>query len=204
MKKVVVAIMIFAFAISANAQKVKLEEGNLDFLKGQKILKVEFTYDENMKIGKKDADDYITSKVKSKNKKHPGAGDEWKEKFLADREESYEPHFLKMFNFIYNKLGVSISPNAPGAEYVMIVNTTFIEPGFDIGIQSKRAMANMDVYFTPLDDEDEKLAKISIAKAPGDAILGSSYVAADRIGGCYESAAGELAGFLHKKKAFYE
>ena len=204
MKNAIVVIAMFAFVIDANAQKVKLEDGDLDFLKGQKILKVEFTYDENMKIGKKDADDYIASKVKSKNKKKPGSGDEWKEEFLADREESYEPHFIKMFNFIYNKLGVSISPNAPGAEYVMVVNTTFIEPGYDIGFQSKRAMANMDVYFTSLDDRDKKLAKISITKAPGDAILGSSYVAADRIGGCYESAAGELAGFLHKKKAFYE
>lgn len=204
MKKIIVAIALIVYVLPLNAQKIKLEEGNLDFLKGQKILKVEFTYDKNMKIGKKDADDYIESKVKSKNRHKKGSGDEWKEKFLADREDSYEPHFIKMFNFIYKKLGVAISPNGLDAEYVMIVNTTFIEPGYDIGIQSKRAMANMDVYITPVDDRDKILAKLAITKAPGDAVLGSSYVAADRIGGCYESAAGELAGFLHKKKAFYE
>ncbi len=199
MKKVAILIVMIAFVIDANAQKVKLLEGNLDFLKGEKTLKVEFTYDENMKIGKKDADKYIEEKVKSKNRKKPGSGDEWKKKFLADREESYEPHFIKMFNFIFKKIGFTINPNGLDAKYVMVVNTTFIEPGFDVGIQSKRAMANMDVYFMPVDDREKVLAKITITKAPGTAIFGSSYVAADRIGGCYESAAAGLAEFLHKK-----
>ena len=60
-----------------HAQRVRLADGKLDFLKGQSAVNIEFTYD-NMSVGKfNKEDDYIISKKDEYNKKEPGRGDNW-------------------------------------------------------------------------------------------------------------------------------
>ena len=201
MKKVFILVAMVAFAFTANAQKVKLVDGKLGFLKGQEVLKVTFTYDDNMKIGKMKADDYINKKVKDKNKSHAGAGDEWKQKFQADLDTAMPRYFINMFN-LYKKNEAILDLNADNAEYIMNVNTTFIEPGYNVGISSKRPVANMEVSFVSKDEPKKVLAKFTITKSPGGSMFGSGYTFKDRVGGCYENAATRLASYFLKKKTF--
>lgn len=77
-------IWVIIVAIPANAQ-VKMTEGNVDALKSQKKVNVEFTYD-NLSVGKvKNGDikdkkteaDYVAEIVAEKSKKDTGKGSEW-------------------------------------------------------------------------------------------------------------------------------
>ncbi len=202
MKKLLLSVMVLAFVFTASAQKVKLVDGKLDFLKGQKELKLKFTYDKDMKIGKMKMDDYINKKVKERNKKEPGSGDLWKEKFQADLDTVFPRYFENMFNMWKKKIA-TVDVNA-AADYIMVVNTTFLEPGYNVGISSKRPTANMEVYFVKADDPSKVLAKFTITKVPGNSMFGSGYTFKDRVGGCYENAANALAGYFVRKKTFKE
>jgi len=202
MKRFLLMIVVMAaFVFTANAQKVKLVEGKLDFLKGQKELKLKFTYDDNMKIGKMKKDDYINKKVKDRNKKEPGSGDTWKQNFQADLDTAFPRYFQNMFNMWKKKIA-TVDVNAADADYIMVVNTTFLEPRYNVGISSKRPVANMEIYFVAANNPDKVLAKFNVTKVPGNSMFGSGYTFKDRVGGCYENAANAIAGYFVRKKTF--
>jgi hypothetical protein len=80
-------VLLFACIYTARAQKIKLESGKLDFLKGVTELKVEYNY-EAVSVGKyKVEQDYVTQKKADYNEKEPGSGDRWETAWFADRSE---------------------------------------------------------------------------------------------------------------------
>ena len=90
------------------AQKIKVTSGDLDFLKGQTAINVEYNYD-NMGVGKFDKEeDYINQKVEDYNKKEAGRGDKWKESWIGDREERFEPKFEELINKNLEKSNVKV------------------------------------------------------------------------------------------------
>ncbi|HEY9113542.1 MAG TPA: hypothetical protein VIN10_02505 [Bacteroidales bacterium] len=184
MKKLLFILIAALFALNLPAQSVKLIEGKPDFLAGQKVIKVKFVYDENMKIGKTSEKDYIDKKVKDYNKKEAGKGDAWLEEYYNDRTATFEPKFMGYFNQVTAAFGVSLEKLSDQAEYLMIVNTTFIEPGYNIGYMSKNASVNFDITFTPVDDETKVLAKYTLKNSPGG-IYGIEFDFATRIGEAY-------------------
>ena len=184
MKKLLLILIAGFLAISLPAQHVKLIEGNDDFLSGQKVIKVKFTYDENMKIGKVSEEDYVNKKVKDYNKKEPGKGDTWKEEFYDDRMTVFEPKFMGYFNTVVEPYGVKLEKITDEAQYLMIVNTTFIEPGYNIGYMDKPASANFEITFTPVDDESKVVAKYTLTKVPGG-VFGIEFDFATRVGEAY-------------------
>ncbi len=201
MKRVFMLLVMGAIMFSARAQKVKLVDGDLAFLKGQKVLKLEFTYDKNMKIGKMKADDYVNKKVSEKNKKKAGAGDDWLKKYRADLDTAFPRYFEHMFNMWKKKIA-TVDVEANDAQYIMVVNTTFIEPGYNVGISSKRPVANMEVTLVSKDDPGKELAKFTVTKSPGNSMFGSGFTFKDRVGGCYENAANAMASYFVRKKTF--
>lgn len=52
-KTILIACIAMLFSAPLFAQKIKLNSGNLDFLKGVEVLNVEYDYD-NMGVGKYD------------------------------------------------------------------------------------------------------------------------------------------------------
>lgn len=195
-------VLIFAFsAINLSAQDVKLKEGNIDFLKGQTSLVVQFTYDENMKIGKVTETEYIDKKVKDLNKKEPGKGDEWKDEYYSNRTTIYEPKFMGYFNQHTTGVGVTLEKASEKAQYIMIVNTIFVEPGFNIGYMDKPAYVNFEVSFVPKDDQSKVLAKYTIMKSPGG-IYGIEFDFGTRVGEAYAIAGQFMALTLLGDDAF--
>ena len=77
MKKLSIVLLISLFAINVNAQKIKLVDGDISFLKGQKVLGVEFIYEEIM-VGKMTEADYIDKKVAEAEEREPGTGEAWR------------------------------------------------------------------------------------------------------------------------------
>src|ERR1700737_2200846 len=96
--------------VSANAQKIKLIEGDLSPLKSETSISAEFTYD-NMSVGKFDKEsDYVAKKTADYNKKEPGRGDNWAKSWVRDRESMYEPKFIELFE---KESGMTVSTKKP-------------------------------------------------------------------------------------------
>ncbi len=194
MKKIILLIVASMMLTSlVQAQKIKLTSGDLSFLKDLAELNVVFEYPDNLKIGKLSQEAFIDKKVKEREKKEPGTGESWKSQYYADRDEHYEPMFIELFEKYTGDL--YIQQDDSDYEYTMIVKTTFVEPGFNVGIQSKKAALDLEISFIETAHPDAVLASISLKKSPGT----PHYDAGMRVGEAYAKAGKELGKFLMKK-----
>ncbi len=196
MKKLLLVLAIF-LSIQLSAQKIKLVSGNGKALKGISSLDIKFVYPENMHVGKMTQKAYIAKHMKTAEAKTPGAGEKWKKSYYADREEHFAPKFTDLFNKVLEKKGMDARENNESATYQMIVKTTFMEPGFNIGMASRPAFVNLEVTFVNKKTGKE-VAKYTITRSPGTAY----YDMGVRVGEAYAKGAKYFAKYLLKKKAF--
>lgn len=189
-------IQIFISGIFVQAQKIEVVEGTFDFLKGQKVLKVSYDYS-NLSVGKFDKeDDYIAEKVADYNSKEAGKGDKWKEAWFTDRATRFEPKFELLFN--ENSKQLQCSQTAADANYEMIVHTTFIEPGFNVGVMRKPAFLNAEIKFVNISTGKTE-AVMTVKNCPGRDAAGFDFDTGYRIEEGYAKLGKSMAGFLAKK-----
>lgn len=201
MKRVFIILLVSLFAFGSQAQKIKLVDGNFDFLKGTKDLGVEFTYDD-ITVGKMSEEEYIEKKVAEAEEREPGAGEAWPDQWYGDRTGHYEPKFIELFNDVMAGEGVTLTESVEATHYKMIVKTIFIEPGFNVGVARKSALINLVVDFVATDDPGNILATATIDKSPGGLPFGGDYDSGVRVGEAYAKAAKYFAKYLLKQKAF--
>ena len=195
-KFIMLASMGVLFSFACLAQKIKVTSGDLNFLKGQTTINVEYSYD-NMGVGKFDKEeDYINEKVEDYNKKEAGRGDKWKESWIADREERFEPKFEELINKNLEKSNVKIG-EFPDATYTMLVKTTYTEPGFNVGVVRKNAYTDYEVVFIE-NETQEEVATMTILKSPGLGAMGYDFDSGLRIQESYAKAGKELGQYLAK------
>ncbi len=186
------ALLAATVSLPLSAQRLKLTEGSLDLLKGQTEINTSFTY-ENLKVGKYDKeDDYIRDKTAEYNKKEAGRGDNWARAWKDDREARYEPKFMELFNDKGNLKAV----HKKDAKYTLLFKTTFIEPGFNVGVWRKNATMNGEVWIVETANPDKPLAKISVDKALGRTVGGFDFDTGVRIAEAYADAGKALAKFM--------
>jgi len=202
MKKTILLSVVLLFMFGANAQKIKVTEGNLKFLKGEELIDIVFTYDEKMKVGKMTEKAYIKKKMKDVEDSDKVTPEEWKAMWYEDRSVHFEPMFTELINDYSDKADVVYREGIDGAKYKMIVNTTFIEPGFNIGITKKKAAIDLEIIFVPVDDDSKILAKIILINSPGRSTGYGDFDTGIRVGEAYAKAGKEMAKFLIKKGAF--
>ena len=185
---------LLCLSFSAGAQ-VKMTEGDLSKLKKGIKLNTEFTY-EDMGVGKfKDEKDYIDKKKEEYNKKEAGRGDRWAEAWVADQENRFEPAFINLFSK-YSELN---GGEHPDAEYTLVFNTNFTEPGFNVGVWRSNAYINGTAKLVETKNRDKVLAEFTINKMPGRDVTGYDFDTGERIEEAY-SKAGKEMGQLFKKK----
>jgi hypothetical protein len=80
----------------------------------------------------------------------------------------------------------------------MVVNTHFIEPGFNVGVARKNASVSMTAKFFD-SGTGQQLAVITVTNASANSFSGLDFDVAYRIQESYEKAGRELAKFLIKK-----
>jgi len=207
------ALSAFVLLISAktNAQKVKLEEGDLSPLKSEKTLAFAFGYDSMMigggkgpghppgpphpghSHGQQTEAEYVAKHTEDYNKKSPGKGDEWAKAWKDDREALYEPAFTKEFE----KYG-SLQPD-PKSKYTLIFKTTNTEPGFNVGFMRHNAEISGVAWIVETANKSHVIAKISVTNSPGGSFFENDYATDERIAGAY-SEAGRGLGYYIKGK----
>ncbi|HEX4852000.1 MAG TPA: hypothetical protein VFV08_14395 [Puia sp.] len=193
LKRSLAFLLCTLFLARTQAQHIKLLEGNIDVLKNEKSISVEFTYEE-MRVGRYDKEsDYVNDKTADYNKKEPGKGDTWAKNWVGDRKYRYEPKFNELFEK-YSEMTIK-----GGCKYTLIFKTNFTEPGFNIGITRKSAEINGEAWIVETANKNKVIAKIRVEKAPGKAFWsGNDYDSGDRISEAYATAGKGLGKFIKK------
>ncbi|MCW3463732.1 hypothetical protein [Chitinophaga nivalis] len=188
-------LMLTAVSLTTFAQKIRLTEGDLSVLKGETKLNVLYTYD-SLGVGKFDnEDDYIAKKVEEYNKKESGRGDTWAKAWKSDRNRRFEPKFHELFNE-HGDLKIGKYKNA---KYTLIFHTTFIEPGWNVGVMRKNAYIDAEVFIVDATDNSKVLAKLTVNDAPGRTFGGYDFDTGTRLAESYAIAGKKLAKFINKK-----
>lgn len=196
MKRLLLLVALSLFTLSAVCQKIKVEQGSIDFLKSEQSFDIVFTYDD-MKVGKKTEADYVQEKIEDKNKKGEGKGEEWHKQWISDRSERFEPKFIELFNtHISKKNGPTIEKDS--GNYLLTMNTHHTEPGFNVGVARRNAAVSTTCVFTEK-STGNIIAIISIKNSSANDFWGADFDTAYRIQESYGKAGRELAKFLIKQ-----
>jgi hypothetical protein len=142
-------------------------------------------------VGKFDVEaDYIEKKVTEMNEDEAGTGDSWKEAWFDDREGRYEPKFEELLGEYapFIKSGKDVE-----AEITLLVHTTFIEPGFNVGVSRKPALIDLELTFLR---GEEQVLVMSLLKSPGNGAMGFDFDAEYRISEAYAKAGKTLGKYL--------
>ena len=202
MKKVLVAAVLFVTTVTM-AQKMEVVKGDFGFLKGQKEINVEFTYD-NLKVMEDNLtnDQYVSNREADLNSKSKGNGEIWKKKWYSSREMAYEPKFLELVNTILTKKNVALNfdKGLKNAKYTLIVDAVWIYPGYNVVMMKKGAKVSTNLKFVETANRANVVLEINSNNAPGD-VFGGSFSNEDRISEGYEKT-GKSLGQLILKKAF--
>lgn len=194
-KVAAIAAVMLCSSLLADAQKIKVQEGDVAVLKEQTEINTEFTYD-HVKVGEFDnEDDYIQKKKDEYNKKEAGKGDTWATAWKADRAARFEPRFNEMFTEGSNGIKAG---NFPAAKYTLIFNTTFVEPGFNVGVMRKNAYINGEILIVETADKSKVVARISVDKAPGRMAFGMDFDTGARITESYAMAGRSFGRYVRK------
>jgi hypothetical protein len=162
------------------------------------VLLVKYDYS-NLAVGKFDKEeDYVTKKAADYNKSEAGKGDKWKESWVTDRATRYEPKFELLFNENMQSRNMKVDKSATDAKYVMLVHTSFIEPGFNVGVTRKPAYINAEVTIKEV-ASDKVLAVITVQNCPGRDAMGFDYDTGYRIEEAYAKLGKAVAGFMAKQ-----
>lgn len=191
--KLIMLLGIIFLAGSVSAQKITVKSGSLSGLKGVDKIKMVYDYS-NLGVGDfANEDDYIVKRMEESENKTPGSGAAWKEKWFADRAKQYEPKFEELLSKYLPeiKLGKEVE-----SDVVMNVHTTFIEPGFNVGVMRRPAFINLTVTVTKAGSE---MAVIDLLKSPGADAMGFDYDSAYRIAEAYAKAGKSLSGYIKKQ-----
>ena len=182
------ALLIIAF--TANAQKFQITEGDIEFLKTETALNIEFTYND-MSVGKFENEaDYVAKKKAEYNKKEEGRGDTWEKEWYADRKMVFQPKFIDLFE---KSTDMIIKPTA---KYTLIFHTTSTEPGYNVYVSRKNAEIDAVATIVETADRSKVIAVIKIKNAPGRTFSGNDYATGDRISECYAVAGKKLGKFI--------
>lgn len=185
---------------TVNAQKYTEGDKSLSFLAGETAVNLEYNYDD-MLVGKKPEAQYIKEKVEEYNKKQPGKGERWKEKWINNRAAIYEPMFEELINKIMFKanLKINIDKKQSAAKYTLVVRTTMTEPGFNAVVVKVNPSCNFE--FTWIETATKKvMAKGKLDKVQGVVMNGSDwdFDPANKIKECYAKA-GKVVGKTMEK-----
>ncbi|MGZ3884288.1 MAG: hypothetical protein ACXVPQ_06240 [Bacteroidia bacterium] len=206
MKKLLVIALAFSFSATfaqigggMAAAMTALQSGDVKTL--DKVTKVNITYEyKDMGVGAfRSEEDYINKKYKDLEEKEKGKGDEFKANWEKGKTEKYPEHFEELFNKYGEKdLSMTGSRNNTSADCNLIVKTTFIEPGYNVGFSKKPAFIDVEFVFT--DKSGKELVRFFVKNAVGSNMSGFDYDVSSRVKESYGKAAKMLVGGIKKER----
>jgi hypothetical protein len=181
--------------------KVMLESGDAKEFKTHPVINLKVTYDD-LKVGDFNSEaQYTKKKVKDLNSKESGKGDTWLMKWENAKENVWPERFELMYNKVLEKkANLKCDRNSTENEYTLMVNVTFIEPGFNVGVASKPAAASFEFNLVKTSNPSESLAKLYVNNVPGAQAMGYDFDSDTRVGESFAKGAKMLAAYILKQK----
>ncbi len=199
MKKVVVVLVLFVSSMMT-AQKMEVEKGDFAFLNGQTAINIEFDYS-NLKLLKenKTEAEYIADRQKELNDKNSGVGDIWKKKWQGAKVAIWQPKFLELVNIVLAKKdkNLSFQEDLTSAKYTLIVQATWIFPGWDAMVMKQPAKVSTTLKFVETANRSNVVLEITTKDAPGDQ-YGNNFSNESRIGEGFAKTGKSLAQYIIK------
>jgi hypothetical protein len=181
------------------AQKLDVRSGDVGVLAGEKMVNVEYDYS-NFGVGKFATEkEYLEKKSAEYNAKEAGKGDSWKQAWVEDRKNRFEPKFEELFNKGLEGKGIALVGGNAGAKYTLIVRTTFVEPGFNVGVMRKNATVDFVFDLVETANKSSKVAQMALNKVPGAIAFGMDFDTGARLAESYAKAGKVLANYIEKK-----
>lgn len=198
MKKLKLTLLFVAgLGLSSMAQKIRTESGDLSFLKGQTELNIKYDFSDFQVGGFASEGEYKKKKIKEYNEKEKGRGDTWENSWERDKKERFPNKFEELFDKgLTGK--IHAAQNNEKATYTLIIKTTFIEPGFNVGVMRRNAAVAFEYIFVESGDESKVLAKLKQPDVPGAQFGGYDYDTGARISESYAKGAKMLAAYILK------
>lgn len=187
-------------ATSLIAGDFDVVSGNPADLAAVKSFLIEMNYDSLTVKQKKEAD-YVKVRIEEGNKKEAGKGDKWLKSWEDAKNIKYAESFEKLFNKVLDEYKVTASLNNKTAKYKIIIRTTSIEPGFNVGIMRKPAAINADIIVVEIAKPSKVILQIKATDIPGAAASGFDFDELVRIREGY-SKLGKMVAKLLEKKAY--
>lgn len=199
MKKQLSVFVAILFVSLTFAQKAKIQDGEWSNLKGITKYNLVFDYSD-LEIPKYDSEEeFLKDKMKKRDDKKPGDGERFKKEWFADREDRYEPKFIESFNKRWKKNEVEVGKDLSDAEYTINIHTTFMYPGYNVGIVRKNSKIDAVLSVYKNSDPSKILFSVKYIKAEGYGAMGNDYNSGYRISEAYAKLAKTFAGHLKKK-----
>jgi hypothetical protein len=199
MKKVLVLALLITSSI-VSAQKMEIIKGDFGFLNNQTAVNVDFDYS-NLKLMKENKTEaqYISDRAADLNEKTKGVGDVWKKKWEGAKIAIWNPKFLELVNIVLvkKKKELSFQEDLKSAKYTLIVETTWIFPGWDAGVMKQPAKVSTNLKFVETENRSNVVLEITTKEAPGDQ-WGNNFSNESRIGEGFAKTGKSLAGFILK------
>lgn len=194
MKKAFIICFFSCLCSFAFSQSIVVSSGSLPPFQEDKMIEFAFTYND-MLVGKMTEAEYVDKKVSEYNAKEEGRGDAWLEAWEGDRVQRFEPKFEELFTKHLEKYDFSIDSSS---KYLVIINTDFTEPGFNVGVARRNASVDLTCRIIDKSTEEE-IGVVKIRNASANNFWGTDFEVGYRIQECYAKAGREFAKFLVKK-----
>jgi len=184
-------ITYLSTTLSINAQDVDISKGDLKFLKEEKSINIELTYDKMTVDGSKEAD-FIKEKTAQYNAKEAGTGNTWAIKWQEDKKMRFEPKFILGYT---NLSGMTVDSTA---KYTLIFNTKAMEPGYSVGVSKRNAGIDGTVIIVETANRSKILAKLSVERPGENMFRGAAFDAGSRIADAYYLSGQKVGKFVKK------
>ncbi|WP_103865220.1 hypothetical protein [Aquimarina sp. I32.4] len=198
MKKLLLFTMLMTLTFSFG-QKRKDIEGSIKNLKGITEYKLVFDY-ENLKVHKFNTEEeFLKDKMDKREEKNVGGGEKFKKSWFADRENLYEPKYIESFNKRFDGGAVKVGKDITNAKYTMKVKTTWIYPGYNVGVVKQPSKVNATIIIYETATPDKVVFSTKYFKVPGSNFYGADFNSGYRIAESYAKLAKEMAKYILKK-----
>lgn len=191
-----VLLLLFFTSQSLLAQSVKLLDGSLESLKGQKSYNIIFRYD-SMLVGMADPNPekvFLLEVKKRWEDREPGRGSDFIQEWFEDRKLLYEPSFIQNF-----KQYAKVELPDPQAAYTLIVKTKHTEGGWFGGVLAHPGQIDGELWIVESADQSKVVARIAFYKFTGKIQYPGDFEMTTRIQSAYAIAGKGLGDFVKRK-----
>lgn len=182
-----------------SAPMTMLNSGDISSLDNVKSVNIVYDYSDLGVGAFRKEEDYIKKRSDEMEAKEKGSSEKFKKDWVDARKRRYEPKFEELFKkFGKDDIDMDGTNYATSNDVTLVVRTTFIEPGTNIGVYKKPAYVDFECTFK--DKSGKDLCVFFVKNAVGSQAMGFDYAVEARVLESYAKGAKMLVQNIAKER----